>query len=105
MGSKVGPGSFTTHVAGIPHRLGKDVKLERVFHVGQSLRALRESDNRHDSNAVKLFAQGRFVGYVARKDNPSVAQHMDEGEQVSVVVIAIDRHDVWMGVKIQIHLV
>jgi hypothetical protein len=99
------PISIRTHIAGLPHRLGQGVRVDRVFHIGQTLEAYREPTNQHDSNAVKLFSSHKFIGYVAKLDNLSIAKHLDAGGHVAVAIVSIDRHDPWKGVKIQIDLV
>jgi len=63
------PSLVHTHVAGIPHRLGKAVNVGELFFAGVVLEAERERGNSHDKNAIKLFDGTKFIGYVAREDN------------------------------------
>jgi hypothetical protein len=47
--------------------------------VGDALTLVREADNPHDANAVRVEWQGRKLGYVPRRENRAVASHMDRG--------------------------
>ena len=49
---------------------------------GDRLTLLREPDNPHDTNAVRLEWQGRMLGYVPRRDNADLARQMDHGARV-----------------------
>jgi hypothetical protein len=91
-----------THVAGAPHRIGKNTPVETVFHTGQSLTAERERGNRHDSNAIKLNIGQRHVGYIPKEVNAPLAEHMDYGGSLSVRVTRVNSDDRWLGVRIAV---
>ena len=93
-----------THVAGIPHRLGKTANIGKLFFAGVVLKAKRESGNSHDTNAIKLFDGTKFIGYVAREDNTKVASHMDCGGGTKVVITSVNAADPWKGVRVEITL-
>jgi hypothetical protein len=46
---------------------------------GDRLALVREPDNPHDANAVRVEWRGRCLGYVPRRDNAAVARQMDRG--------------------------
>jgi len=51
--------------------------------VGDALLLVREPENPHDANAVRVEWQGRLLGYLPRAENRSVAAEMDRGALVS----------------------
>lgn len=65
-------------VAGYAHAL--DPTRETRFAAGQSLTLVRESDNPHDPQAIRIEWQGEKIGYVPRPDNAAYAQRLDAGE-------------------------
>jgi hypothetical protein len=96
------PTTFRTHVAGFPHRKGNQARPSHFFRQNDSLTPLRDPKNPHDQNAIKLLKNGDFLGFVAKADNPSIAEAMDKGHQITVRVMAVDDNDPWKGVKILI---
>ena len=76
-------------LAGFIHYDGRDV-WERI-RVGDRLDLVRERDNAHDANAVRLEWQGRMLGYVPRKDNSDLARQMDFGAPVHARVTELIR--------------
>lgn len=49
---------------------------------GDALSLIREPDNAHDANAVRVEWQGQKLGYLPRAQNQAVAAAMDAGERV-----------------------
>ena len=47
---------------------------------GDALDLVREPDNPHDANAVRVEWRGRKLGYVPRAENAALAWAMDRGE-------------------------
>lgn len=47
--------------------------------VGDPLTLVREPDNPHDANAIRVEWQGHKLGYVPRRDNAHLARQMDLG--------------------------
>jgi hypothetical protein len=97
-------GPIFTHIAGIPHKLGKNVQIHSILKVGQSLHAVRDKNNAFDSNAISLHTNALNLGFIPKVDNPSVARHLDTGKQVQVSISNINSHDPWQGVRIKIEL-
>lgn len=96
--------SLQTFIAGIPHRLGKDVQISTILTLGQELTYSREPTNRYDQNAIKLIANTKHLGYIPKEDNPNIAKHLDSGGTMTALVTNIDKSDIWRGVKIRITL-
>jgi hypothetical protein len=46
---------------------------------GDRLALVREPDNQHDANAVRIEWRGRKLGYLPRRDNTVVARQLDRG--------------------------
>lgn len=49
---------------------------------GDALTLIREPDNPHDANAVRIEWRGRQLGYLPRAENRAVAAAMDAGEPI-----------------------
>lgn len=50
--------------------------------VGDTLTLVREPDNPHDANAVRVEWRGHKLGYVPRRENADVARQIDRGANV-----------------------
>jgi HIRAN domain len=51
----------------------------RELRQGDRLELVREHDNPHDANAVRIEWRGRKLGYLPRRDNTAVARQLDRG--------------------------
>jgi len=60
--------------------------------VGDPLRLVREPDNPHDANAVRIEWNDRRIGYVPRTDNAHLARQMDHGAAAQARIIALHRY-------------
>ena len=60
--------------------------------LGDRLDLVREPDNPHDANAVRVEWRGKKLGYVPRRQNAALAWAMDRGEAVSARVSRIRKH-------------
>src|SRR5262245_24472540 len=60
--------------------------------VGDALELVRESDNPHDANAVRVEWRGRKLGYVPRAENAALAWAMDRGEALRARVSRLAEH-------------
>lgn len=90
------------HIAGIPHRFGKSVKINTIFSEGQKLTAVRQKNNIHDSNAIQLYLGSQFVGFIPKDQNQELATFMDKGGKLIIKVYRVDPSDIWRGVGIEI---
>jgi hypothetical protein len=63
-----------------------------AMRVGDELVLVREPDNPHDSNAVRVEWQSRKLGYVPRARNAALAWALDQGEAISARISSLQRH-------------
>lgn len=59
---------------------------------GDRLDLVREPDNPHDRNAVRVEWRGRKLGYVPRAENEALAWAMDRGETVTARISRLREH-------------
>jgi len=59
---------------------------------GEPLELVREPDNPHDANAVRVEWRGRKLGYVPRSENGALAWAMDRGEVLRARVSRLAEH-------------
>ena len=59
---------------------------------GDALELVREPDNPHDANAVRVEWRGRKLGYVPRAENGALAWAMDRGEPLRARVSRLAEH-------------
>jgi hypothetical protein len=60
--------------------------------LGDPLALVREPDNPHDRNAVRVEWRGRKLGYVPRAENAALAWAMDRGETVTARISRLRDH-------------
>lgn len=60
--------------------------------VGDALDLVREPDNDHDANAVRVEWRGRKLGYVPRAENGALAWAMDRGESLRARISRLAAH-------------
>jgi hypothetical protein len=73
--------------------------------VGDRLELVREPDNRHDANAIRVEWRGRMLGYVPRNQNRQMAAAMDGGERLSGRVSSLsDNKNPWRRVAFEVFL-
>lgn len=68
-----------------------DGELWDAMRVGDALALVRERDNPHDPNAVRIEWNGRTVGYVPRTDNVHLARQIDHGAKPQARITALHR--------------
>ena len=74
--------------------------------VGDALALVREPDNPHDSNAVRVEWHGQQLGYLPRLENSAVAAEMDRGSRVEARIAKLRNHpNPWQRVLIEVHVV
>ena len=73
---------------------------------GDALALLREPDNAHDANAIRVEWRGRKLGYLPRAENRAVAVEMDRGGKVEARIARLHRHrDPWKRIQIEVFVV
>jgi HIRAN domain len=71
--------------------------------VGDLLTLAREPANPHDSYAVRVEWRGHKLGYVPRRENQAVAQHMDRGGNVEARVSKLRQHrNPWQRIEFEV---
>lgn len=71
--------------------------------VGDALALVREPDNRHDANAVRVEWRGQMLGYLPRAENRAVAAEMDRGGLVEARIARLREHrNPWQRVLIEV---
>ena len=80
----------TTLVAGLAHHDAKAVWPELA--VGDGLDLVREADNPHDAQAVRVDWRGRVLGYLPRADNADVARQLDRGQRLEARIVELARY-------------
>ena len=88
-------------LAGFRYYKGKALWDE--MKVGDALALVREAGNPHDGNAVRVEWQGHRLGYVPRRENRAVAQHMDRGGRVEARISKLQKHpNAWQRVEFEV---
>jgi hypothetical protein len=59
---------------------------------GDALELVREPDNPHDANAVRVEWRGRKLGYVPRRENAALAWALDRGVPVTARIARMRAH-------------
>lgn len=88
-------------LAGFQYYAGKSLWTD--MKVGDALTLVREPANPHDTNAVRVEWRGQSLGYVPRRENRTVAQHMDRGGNVEARISRLLEHrNPWQRVEFEI---
>lgn len=70
---------------------------------GDRLDLVREPDNPHDAQAVRVEWRGEKLGYLPRKENQAVAAEMDRGGRVEARIARLRQHrNPWQRVLIEV---
>lgn len=73
---------------------------------GDRLALVRETDNEHDGNAVRVEWRGQKLGYLPRAQNRAVAAALDNGEAVDARIAKLRQHrNPWQRVLIEVFVV
>lgn len=77
-------------LAGFRYYDGKSLWEE--IKIGDPLALVREPDNPHDGNAVRIEWNGRTLGYVPRRENAHLARQMDHGAAVEARITGLHQY-------------
>ncbi len=77
-------------LAGFRH--GEATQVMPLMHKGDALELVREADNPHDPNAVRVQWRGRKLGYVPRRQNAALAWGLDRGTPLRARVSRVEDH-------------
>lgn len=91
-------------LAGFQYHAGE--ALWQEMRVGDRLALVREADNPHDVNAVRIEWRGQKLGYLPRAENRAVAAALDAGEAVDARIAKMRQHrNPWQRVLIEVFVV
>jgi hypothetical protein len=77
----------TSLAAGLAHHEAK--RFWGELRRGDPLALVREPDNPHDPNAVRVEWNGHLLGYLPRTENEAVARQLDRGNRLQARIIGI----------------
>ena len=91
-------------LAGFQYHAGKELWGE--MRAGDALVLIREPENPHDTNAIRIEWRGRMLGYLPRAENRTVAAEMDRGTKVAarIAKLTMDRNP-WRRLLIEVFVV
>lgn len=73
--------------------------------IGDGLTLVREPQNPHDANAVRVEWKGQPLGYVPRRDNSDVARQMDRGAPVQARIVNLkEARNPWQRLEFEIFI-
>jgi hypothetical protein len=73
-------------------RYGEAAAVMPELKHGDSLHLVREMENPHDPNAVRVEWRGRKLGYVPRRQNAAIAWGLDRGTPLRARVSRLAEH-------------
>ena len=73
-------------------RYGEAAAVWALLQLGDELELVREAENPHDANAVRVDWQGRRLGYVPRRENAALAWGLDRGTPLRARVSRLLEH-------------
>jgi hypothetical protein len=73
-------------------RYGEGAALWPMLRTGDALELVREPDNPHDANAVRVEWRGHKLGYVPRRENAALAWGLDRGMRLHARVSRLAEH-------------
>ena len=77
----------------------------REMQVGDPLTLIREPDNRHDRNAIRVEWRGHQLGYVPRAGNRVIAAAFDAGDKLTARVSSVsDNKNPWLRVAFEVFI-
>jgi hypothetical protein len=76
--------------AGLSHHEAKAVWDQ--MKAGDPLTLVRESNNPHDPDAVRVEWQGHKLGYIPRADNQAIARQLDRGNKLEARITRIGQY-------------
>lgn len=90
-------------LAGFQYYDGK--VLWESMRVGDTLALVREPQNPHDANAVRVEWKGQPLGYVPRRDNRDVARQIDRGVPVQARIVTLkEARNPWQRVEFEVYV-
>ena len=73
-------------------RYGEAAAVMPMLQPGDALELVREEDNPHDPNAVRVEWRGHKLGYVPRRENAALAWGLDRGTAIRARISKLAEH-------------
>ena len=90
-------------LAGSQYHALAEVRTEIRLH--DRLTLVREPNNRHDRNAVRVDWRDHPLGYIPRSENRAVAQALDAGERLEArITLLRDDPNPWRRLEFAVYL-
>ncbi|HWV18806.1 MAG TPA: HIRAN domain-containing protein [Rhodocyclaceae bacterium] len=90
-------------LAGYQYHAGTEVWAQ--LQAGDALTLVREPDNPHDRNAVRVEWRGRQLGYLPRAENQAIAVELDRGSRVEGRIARLrEAKNPWQRVLIDVFI-
>jgi hypothetical protein len=90
-------------LAGFQYYEGKD--LWTMMRVGDTLQLMREPQNPHDANAVRVLWRNEMLGYIPRRENSDVARQMDRGAPVKARIVRLkEARNPWQRIEFEVYV-
>jgi hypothetical protein len=90
-------------LAGYQYHAGDE--LWNQLRTGDALILVREPDNPHDRNAVRVEWQGRQLGYLPKAENQAVAVELDRGGRVEARIARLrEAKNPWQRILIDVFI-
>lgn len=71
--------------------------------VGESLHLKREPSNPHDRYAIAVWFRNEHLGYIPKRENRTLAQLLDQGEQLEATIIRLlEDENPWRKIRFQV---
>lgn len=67
-----------TYLTGVNFRTPAEKDVVKSLEIGDELRLEREPTNQWDSNAIRVYHESTFIGFIPREDNEDLARSMDD---------------------------
>lgn len=77
-------------LAGANFRPGDAREVCRHLTIGEILDLEADPGNEYDANAVRVIADGTFIGFIPRSDNGAISQLLATGETLTAEVIGFE---------------
>ena len=91
-------------LAGFQYHAGTE--LWQQIRVGDALALVREPDNPHDRNAVRVEWRGRKLGYLPQAENRAVSAELDRGTRLAARVSHLrEERNPWRRIGIDIYAI
>ncbi|MBL8479485.1 MAG: HIRAN domain-containing protein [Sterolibacteriaceae bacterium] len=91
-------------LAGFKYHAGESLWHE--MREGDRLSLVRETDNEHDTKAIRVEWRGQKLGYLPRAENRAVAAAMDNGDKVDARIAKLRQHkNPWQRMLIEVFVV